>query len=91
MQICFNKQIIKVLKRVIGHIFKLYPLPYACLGHFLTFLNTKIEASSHLLWLNSPVTVRPGRKPRKLVFSQRGSHVEKFVLTFVYHVAGDDV
>ena len=28
---------------------------------------------SHLLWLYSPVCVIPGRKPRKPVFSQRGS------------------
>ena len=26
------------------------------------------------LWLNSPVCVGPGRKPRRPVFSQRGSH-----------------
>ena len=31
------------------------------------------KASSHLLWLYSPVCVGPGRKPRRLVFSQRGS------------------
>ena len=29
--------------------------------------------SSHLLWLYSPVCVGPGRKPRRPVFSQRGS------------------
>ena len=39
----------------------------------LFFLNPKFQASSHLLWLYSPVCVRPGRKPRRLVFSQRGS------------------
>ena len=37
------------------------------------FLNTKFQASSHLLWLYSPVSVGPGRKPRRPVFSQRGS------------------
>ena len=36
-------------------------------------LNTKFQASSHLLWLYSPVCVKPGRKPRRPVFSQRGS------------------
>ena len=38
------------------------------------FLNTKFQASSHLLWLYSPVCVGPGRKPRRPVFSQRGSY-----------------
>ena len=40
----------------------------------LYFLNTKFQASSHLLWLYSPVYVGPGRKPRRPVFSQRGSY-----------------
>ena len=39
----------------------------------LFFLNPNFQASSHVLWLYSPVCVGPGRKPRKLVFSQRGS------------------
>ena len=39
----------------------------------LYFLNPKFQASSHLLWLYSPVCVGPGWKPRSLVFSQRGS------------------
>ena len=39
----------------------------------LFFLYTKFQASSHLLWLYSPVCVGPGRKPRSPVFSQRGS------------------
>ena len=34
------------------------------------FLNTKFQASSHLLWLYSPVCVGPGRKPERPVFSQ---------------------
>ena len=38
----------------------------------LYFLNTKFQASSHLLWLYS--LVGPGRKPRGPVFSQRGSY-----------------
>ena len=34
---------------------------------------TKFKASSHLHWLLSPVCVGPGWKPRRPVFSQRGS------------------
>ena len=41
----------------------------------LYFLNPKFQVSSHLLWLYSPVCVGPGRKPRRPVFSQRGSYV----------------
>ena len=40
----------------------------------LFFLNPKFQASSHLLWLYSPICVGPGRKPRIPVFSQRGSY-----------------
>ena len=39
----------------------------------LFYLNPKFRASSHVLALYSPVCVRPGRKPRRPVFSQRGS------------------
>ena len=39
----------------------------------LFYLNPKFQASSHLLWLYSPVCVGPGRKSRRPVFSQRGS------------------
>ena len=39
----------------------------------LYFLNPKFPVSSHLLWLHSPFFVGPGRKPRRSVFSQRGS------------------
>ena len=35
----------------------------------------KFQAPSNLLWLYSPVCVRPGRKPRRPVFSQRGSNM----------------
>ena len=42
---------------------------------FLYFLNPKIQASNHLLWLHSPVCVRPGWKSRRPVFSQRDSYV----------------
>ena len=41
----------------------------------LYFLNPKFQASNYLLWLDSPVCVRPGRKPRRPVFSQRGSYL----------------
>ena len=41
----------------------------------LYFLYTKFQASSHLVWLYSLVYVGPGRKPRRPVFSQRGSYV----------------
>ena len=36
------------------------------------FLNTKSQASSHLLWLCSPVCVGPGQKPR---FSQKEAQI----------------
>ena len=42
---------------------------------FLFYLNTKFQASSHLLSLCSPVCVRPGGKPRRPVFSERGSFI----------------
>ena len=42
--------------------------------HSLIFLNPKFQASSHLLWLYSPVCFGPGQKPRRPVFSQRGSY-----------------
>ena len=39
----------------------------------LFFLNPKFQASSHLLWLYSPVCVGSGQNPRRPVFSERGS------------------
>ena len=39
---------------------------------FLFFLNPKFQVSCHLLQLYSLVCVRPGRKPRRPVFSERG-------------------
>ena len=45
------------------------------LVQFLFFLNTKFQASSHLPCLYSPVCARPGQKPRRPVFAQRGSYV----------------
>ena len=41
----------------------------------LRYHNQKFQASSHLLWLYSPVSVGPGRKPRRPVFSQQGSYM----------------
>ena len=40
----------------------------------LYYLNPKFQASSRLVWHYSPVCVGPGRKPRRPVFSQRGSY-----------------
>ena len=40
-----------------------------------SLLNPKFQASSYLLLLYSPACVRPGRKPRIPVFSQRGSYL----------------
>ena len=40
----------------------------------LYFLNPRFQASSHLQWLYSLVCVGPGRRPRRPVFSQRGSY-----------------
>ena len=40
----------------------------------LYYLNPKFQTSRHILWLYSPVCVGPGRKPIRLVFSQRGSY-----------------
>ena len=40
----------------------------------LYYLNPKFQASINFLWLYSPVCVGPGRKPRRPVFSQRGSY-----------------
>ena len=38
---------------------------------------SEFQASSHLLWLYSPVCVGPGRKPRRPVFSERGSYISE--------------
>ena len=42
----------------------------------LYFLNPKFQASSHLVWLYSLVCVGPGQKPRRPVFSERGSNLK---------------
>ena len=56
----------------------------------LFYLNSKLQASSHLLLLYSPVCVGPGWKPRKPVFSQRGSFAIRLVYdeTFVINGTG---
>ena len=41
---------------------------------FLFYLNPKFQASSSFLSLYRPVCVGPGRKPRRPVFSRRGSN-----------------
>ena len=41
----------------------------------LYFLNPEFQSSSHLLQLYSPVCVGSGRKPRRPVFSKRGSSI----------------
>ena len=43
----------------------------------LYYLNPKFQASNHLLSQYSLVCVGPGRKPQRLVFSQRGSNNHK--------------
>ena len=55
----------------------------------LYFLNPKFQASSHLLWLYSPVCVGPGRKPQRPVFSQRGSTSINMMMKIVGLIAVD--
>ena len=43
----------------------------------LFYLNPECQASNHLLWLYSLVCVRPRRKPRRPVSSQRGSYISE--------------
>ena len=49
-----------------------------CFGYMdsttLYFLNTKFQASSHLVWLYSLVCVGQSRKLRRPVFSERSSY-----------------
>ena len=46
-----------------------------CIEKCVYFLNRKFQASSYPQRLYCPVSVGPGRKPRRPVFSQRGSFV----------------
>ena len=50
------------------------------LERFIYFLNSEFQASFHLLWLNSLVYVGHGLKPRRPVFSSRGSIMVKLEL-----------
>ena len=50
----------------------------------LYFFHTKFQASNHLVVSCSPVCVGPGRKPRRPVFSQRGSNI--FIILHVHYV-----
>ena len=50
----------------------------------LYYLNPKFQASSHLLWLYSQVSVGPGWKPRRPVFSQLGSNDPSVMATASY-------
>ena len=53
----------------------------------LYFLYPKFQAYSNLLWLYSPVCVGPGQKPRRPVFSERGSYLH--CLPFSLNLLGD--
>ena len=46
----------------------------------LYYLHPKFQASSHLLWLYSPVCVGPCQKPWRPVFSQRGSYLKSHLV-----------
>ena len=50
----------------------------------LYFLNPKFQASGHLRWMYSPVCNGPGLKPRRLVFSERGSYYNVLVILDSY-------
>ena len=50
--------------------------------HFLFLLNPKFQASMLLLGLYMSVCVRPGWKPRRPVFSRRGSLILNFEMMF---------
>ena len=50
----------------------------------LFYLTPKFQASSHLLWLYSPVCLGPGRKPRRPVCLEQGSNV---LFCLCYNVA----
>ena len=50
----------------------------------LNFLFPKFQASSHLLWLYSPVCVGSGWKPWRPVFSERGSNYSQDIVWRLY-------
>ena len=57
----------------------------------LCFLSPKFQFSSNLVWLYSPISVGPGRKSRRPVFSRRGSYIiytrNATVLTLSLHTS----
>ena len=53
------------------------------IGQSLYFLNPKFQASSHLMWLYSPVCVGPGRKPEDR-FSHNEAQWVSSCLLYVY-------
>ena len=57
----------------------------------LYYLNSKFQASDHLSWLYSLVCVGPGRKPRRPVFSQRGSFECRPNSDFIENVTFDGI
>ena len=65
--ICKNKDADQITQLISAFVFAIR------IVQSLYFLNPKFQDSSHLLCLCSPVCVGPGRKPRRPVFSQRGS------------------
>ena len=67
--ICENKDADQLHSNCCAFVFAIRIVPS------LYFLNPKFQASSHLVWLHSPVCVEPGRKLRRPIFSERGSFV----------------
>ena len=54
----------------------------------LYFLYTQFQASSHLVWLYSPVCVGPGRKPEDR-FSHNEAHIGPY--TFLKRILSTDM
>ena len=57
----------------------------------LFFLNLKFQTFNYLLWLYSPIYVGHGRKPRRPVFSQRGSIHESKDMSLMRSLSRVDV
>ena len=51
---------------------------YVFVTRIVQSLYPKFQAYSHILWLRSPVCVGPSRKPKMLVFAQRGSYKNSY-------------
>ena len=62
---------------------KLISLCFCYTDSTIPLLPPKFQASSHLLWLYSPVCVGPGRKPRRRVFSEQGSYEPHHEITWL--------